>query len=213
MEFIKIFNNFLSIAAIILAVLYAIRFSKFGKTYKIFTCYLVFIAIIQILLMIYSYYKENNLFLFSYYFIGQFLFMSLFYFNLLKKKWIYLVTGIVMVGLLIQYIFSPASFTSYNSLGVSITQSVIVVYALLYYHKSLSGDAKFLYINTGIFLYFISSILFFSSLNLISKLQLPKETQLYIGLVNDFLYFIYLLLIFVDWFKNFRLIKFKISST
>ncbi len=117
-----------------------------------------------------------------------------------------------MVGLLIQYIFSPASFANYNSLGVSITQSVIVVYALLYYYNSLSGEAKFLYVNTGIFLYFISSILFFSSLNLISKLQIPKETQRYIGLVNDFLYLTYLLLIFIEWYKNFRLKKYKSNN-
>jgi len=207
MELIKIFNNFLSIAAIIVAVFYSINFSKSGKAYKVFSCYLIFIAGIQILLVVYSFYKENNLFLFNYYFIGQFLFMSLFYFYLLKKRWIWKLTGIVMLGLLLQYIFSPTSFINYNIIGVSITQSVIVVYALLYYYRSLSGEAKFLYVNTGVFFYFISSILFFSALNLISKLQMPKETHLYVGLVNDFLYFTYLVLIFIEWYKNFRFKK------
>ncbi len=204
MDFQDLFANTLTVISIILPILYFIGFAKYGKTYKIFTLYLTFIAIIQIILSVYAYHKVNNHFLFTYYFIGQFLCMSLFYFFLLNKKWIWLVTGFVIIGLLIQYIVSPASFINFNSLGVSITQSIIVLYALLYYFKLLTEKAKFLYINAGVLLYFITSILFFASGNLILKLDLPKETQRHIELVNDCLYFIFMILIFVEWYRNYR---------
>lgn len=204
MEVVALFNKFLLLAAVVLALLYFKSFIKFGKAYKTFTCYLIFIALIQVLLSIYAYKKVNNLFLFNYYFIGQFLFVSLFYFYLLKKKWIWILTGIVILGLAIQYILSPSSFINFNSIGVSVTQSIIVIYALLYYYNSLSGKPYFLYINTGVLLYFITSVLYFASGNLIMNLNLAKETQRNIGLVNDFSYFIFLVLIFLEWYFNFR---------
>lgn len=207
MEVVSIFNNFLPIAAIILAILYFIGFVKFDKAYKVFTCYLIFIALIQLMLSIYAYKKVNNLFLFNYYFIGQFLFVSLFYFYLLKKKWIWILTGIVLLGLTIQYILSPSSFINYNSLGVGVTQSILVLYALLYYYNSLRGKANFLYVNAGVLLYFSTSILYFASGNLLMNLNLPKETKQYIGLFNDISYFMFLVLIFLEWYYNYRVKK------
>ncbi|WP_432411079.1 hypothetical protein [Rasiella sp. SM2506] len=207
MEILAVFNNCLSIGAILLAILYGIGFTKFDKTYKIFTLYLIFIAVIQILLFVYAYKKVNNLFLFTYYFIGQFLFVSLFYFYLLKKKWMWILTAIVMMGLIVQYILSPSSFINYNSIGVSVTQSIIVFYALLYYYKSLSGKADFLYVNAGILLYFMTSILYFASGNLLMNLNLPKDTQNYIGLSNDIFYLLFLILMFIEWYRKYRVKK------
>ena len=192
------------LVSVILPILYFIGFSKFGKAYKVFTLYLLFIAIVQGLLFYYATRKIDNLFLFSYYFIGQFLLVSLFYFFLLKKKWIGWLVGAVVVTLIVQYVLSPESYEYYNGLGVSITQTVIVIYALFYYFKSLSGKATFLLVNTGVLLYFLTSLLFFASGNLILSLGLSKEIQLQIGLINEFAYFIFLILIFLEWYRNYR---------
>ncbi|RDK87012.1 hypothetical protein [Marinirhabdus gelatinilytica] len=201
---LSFFTNFLILVSVILPILYFIGFSKFGKAYKVFTLYLLFIAIVQGLLFYYATRKIDNLFLFSYYFIGQFLLVSLFYFFLLKKKWIGWLVGAVVVTLIVQYVLSPESYEYYNGLGVSITQTVIVIYALFYYFKSLSGKATFLLVNTGVLLYFLTSLLFFASGNLILSLGLSKEIQLQIGLINEFAYFIFLILIFLEWYRNYR---------
>lgn len=148
--------------------------------------------------------KTENIFLFNYYFIGQFIFMSVFYKLLFDKKWVYYVMFAALVLLGIQYMLDFSVFYSYNSFGVTITQSIIAIYALLYYYKSLSGNASFLYVNAGVILYFVSSILFFASGNLILKLDIPSETMKYIGILNDLLYLIFVILIFVEWYRNFR---------
>jgi|TARA_R110002020_G_scaffold199778_2_gene401472 hypothetical protein len=194
----------LTIVSIILAVLYVIGFTKNGKAYRYFTCYLILVAVIQIIMYVYAGKKMNNIFLFHYYFIGQFIFLSLFYKELIQKKWVLYILVLVLIGLGTNYAIHPEIFNEYHTIGVSITQSIIVVYALIYYYQSLTGRNLFLLVNTGILLYFMTSILFFASGNLIIDLNLPKETQRYIGIVNQFLYFIFLVLIFIEWYRSHR---------
>ncbi|HIB48522.1 MAG TPA: hypothetical protein EYO35_09475 [Flavobacteriaceae bacterium] len=146
----------------------------------------------------------NNIFLFHYYFIGQFIFLSLFFKELMQKKWVLYILVLVLIGLGTNYAIYPEIFNEYHTIGVSITQSIIVVYALIYYYQSLTGRNLFLLVNTGILLYFMTSILFFASGNLIIDLNLPKETQRYISIVNQFLYFIFLVLIFIEWYRSYR---------
>lgn len=179
-------------------------FAKGSKSYKVFTAYLVFIAIIQIALFAYSLNNTENLFLFTYYFVGQYLFMSVFYYYLLQKRWVVLTSVIGLLGIFIQYIYDPQSFEQYNAFGVSITQSIIVVFALAYYFQSLTGKSKFLYVNSGVLFYFLASILFFASGNLMIELDFSKQTEQYLSLINDITYFVFLILIFIEWFRNYR---------
>ncbi len=116
---------------------------------------------------------------------------------------------IVLIALGFQYILAPASFINFNSFGVSITQSIIVLYALLYYYKCLSEKAIFLLLNTGILFYFLTSILFFASGNLMLDLNLPQQTLLQFEYINDFLYLTFMLLIFLEWYRNYRPKKHK----
>ncbi|MEZ4874626.1 MAG: hypothetical protein R2793_04040 [Flavobacteriaceae bacterium] len=142
--------------------------------------------------------------MFQFYFIGQFVFLSLFYFELLKKKWVPIVLFLVLGVLALQYVFDPSSFLAYNTMGVILTQSVVVVYSMLYFYKMLSQKGSFLIVNNGIFLYLMASVLFFSSGNLLLKLNLSLETMRLIGFVNDFFYFVFIILIVVEWYRNFR---------
>lgn len=203
-KFISYFNEFLTLVSVVLPFIYFISFAKQGKAYKIFTMYLFFIAIIQGVMYYLTSQNIPNLYLFQYYFIGQFIFLSLFYWQLLKTWMVLLVLGMILGALGIQYFLSPSSFEAYNSIGVVVTQSVIVVYAMLFYYKMLSRKGSFLIINNGIFLYLIASVLFFSSGNLILKLGLKKETMHLIGIINDFSYFVLIVFILVEWWQNFR---------
>ena len=197
-------GHILVFIALILPVFYLKGYRKHGKAYDIFTWYLYFIAGVQFIMSLYAFEKINNIFLFHFYFIGQFIFMSLFYYQLLKLKIIYIILGVGLALLAIQYTVTPGIFYVYHTVGVSLTQSVVVLYALVYYYSSLSKVADFVYINTGVLLYFMTSILFFASGNFFLELDIPKEAKQKIGLVNEALYFVFQILIFIEWYKNYR---------
>ncbi len=206
------FGDLLVFISVILAVLFTIGFTRNGKAYRIFTLYLILISAIQLAMWYYSFHKLNNIFFFHFYFIGQFIFISLFYYNLLKNKFILLVLGLGLAAIGVQYVLESTIFYEYNTYGVSMTQSIIVIYAIVYYYKSLTVANPFILINTGILLYFMTSILSFASGNLFLQLDIPKETKRYIGLVNQFLYFVFQILIFIEWYRNYRVKKTEITS-
>ncbi|QIE58842.1 hypothetical protein G5B37_04480 [Rasiella rasia] len=130
--------------------------------------------------------------------------MSLFYYFLLRKNWLLWLIPFVLGSLLIQYLWLPETVKDFNPFGLSVTQSLIVIYALLYYYKSLEGDADFLFVNAGVLMYFMASILFFSTTDWIQNLELPFLIRAIFNSINDVLYFIFLTLILIEWFKNFR---------
>lgn len=200
----EILSQFLIFGSLLLPLIYLKGLRRYGKAYDIFTLYLFFIGIIQFVMSLYAYEKMNNIFLFHFYFIGQFIGMSLFYFQLLRLKFIYGILGVGLVILGIDYAFRPDIFFKYHTVGVSLTQSVIVFYALVYYYKSLTNEARYIYINTGIILYFTTSILFFASGNFFLEIDIPKEIKQNIGLINEILYLIFQIFIFIEWYKNYR---------
>lgn len=197
-------STILVFISILLPIVYLKGFRKHGVAYDIFTFYLYFIAIIQFVASLYVYEKVTNTFLFHYYFIGQFIFMSIFYYQLLKLKLIYYILGIGLLLLTIHYVINPSIFYEYHTYGVSLTQSVIVLYALIYYYVSLTKKSTFLYVNTGVLLYFLTSILFFASMNFILALDIPKEVKQNISIINEVLYFVFQIFIFIEWYKNYR---------
>ena len=128
MNLVDIFGHALVVISVILPLLYFIGFTRYGKAYKVFTIYLFFIAIIQVTASIYVSKKIDNTFLFHYYFIGQFLFLSILYYILLKYRWVNIVTAIVFIGLSTYYIVNPGVINEYHTYGVSVTQSIIIIY-------------------------------------------------------------------------------------
>ena len=186
--------------------LYLIGFAKNSKAFKIFTVYLVIIGLIQLSMSIHSYYLEgeSNLFFFVYYFVLQFITLSLFYKELLAYKWIHIVTGIVALIIAYQYFLDPSMYFRYNPIGSSLTQIVIVIYSLLYFYKSLSGKREFLIVNVGLFFYMLSSLLIFASGNLVLDADIPSYIPKLLNQINLVLYFIFQILIVVEWYRNYR---------
>tara|TARA_R100001369_G_scaffold78025_2_gene107576 strand:+ start:1790 stop:2434 length:645 start_codon:yes stop_codon:yes gene_type:complete len=188
------------------ALLYIFWLKENNKAFKIFAVYLVVIAVIQLNA---SYLKliipiNNNLFLFHFYYILQFIFLTFFYFELLKQKWMYVVLGIVLGIITFQFIETPAMFFRYNPLGVTITQGIIVIYSVLFFYKYLHETNEFLIINIGLFFYLLSSILIFASGNLVFNMELITEYGYHLLLnLNNVLYLGLQFLIFVTWWKNY----------
>lgn len=206
------FGDLLIFIAVLLAIVYAINFTRNSKAYRIFTLYLILVAIIQVAMWYYALHKWRNIFFFHFYFVGQFILMLLFYYKLLKNKIILLILGLGLGALSVQYVLHPTIFYDYNAYGDTITQTIIVICAIVYYYRSLTVSNPFMLINAGILLYFMTSILSFASANLLLELEMPKETKQYIGHINQFLYFVFEILIFIEWYRNYRVLAQKKAS-
>lgn len=196
--------------SVIYPLLYLKGFAKNGRAFKVFTIYLVVIAIVQVSMKSYKLVTEtgvSNLFFFIYYFVLQFVFLSLFYKELLRYKWIHILTAITLIFIGFQYVSEPSLYFKYNPIGSSITQIIIVLYTLLYFYKSLSGKRKFLIINVGLFFYLLSSLLIFASGNLVLNDAIPKSISKILSNFNLVFYFIFQILIIIEWYRNYRIVK------
>jgi hypothetical protein len=85
-----------------------------------------------------------------------------------------------------------------------ITHAILVLYALLYFYKSLSGKGEFLIVNVGVFFYLLSSTLIFASGNLVFNLNVSKSVVDILIQVNVDLYLVFQILIFIEWYRNYR---------
>ncbi|UQD57567.1 hypothetical protein [Flavobacterium sp. K5-23] len=188
-------------------VLFFIRFSNQGKAYKIFVFYLGLVFVVQILAEILIQQKRNNLFLSHFYFIGQFVVLSIFYLNILKKVDFQrkIVKGGLIIGLLIiafQYIKEPEAFLKFNLFEIILTSILLVAYAAFYFYNQLTTENRdFYYINMGILLYLSGSCILFLVGNLMTSLS-PKLNKIP-WILNAFLYIIYQLFILVEWKQSF----------
>ena len=84
-------------------ILFVRNYSNQSKAYKVFTFYLGLIVGIQIFSEILIQQKTNNLFLSHFYFVGQFILLSFFYFALLGKVQVQrkIIKGGLVLGMLI----------------------------------------------------------------------------------------------------------------
>ncbi|MAT90401.1 MAG: hypothetical protein CMC35_06875 [Flavobacteriaceae bacterium] len=200
-----VIGDFTIYSPILLFLLYAIGFFKFGKAYRSFTCYLLVVAVVQLLsrIGIRIWEWESNLFLSHYYFISQFILLSLFYKILLNYQWIWIVLVGTLGFLTYQYVEDPSMYYKYNPLGMVITQVILVFYSLLYLYRCLAGNQIFMITNIGLFFYLLSSTLIFASGNLVLNLDVPPDFIRLLININLFLYLAFQILILVEWWKNY----------
>jgi hypothetical protein len=187
-------------------ILFFIRFSNQGKAYKIFTVYLGLVFVVQILAEILIQQKRNNLFLSHFYFIGQFIVLSIFYLNILKKvdfqKKIVkggLILGLSILG--IQFVNDNTLFFKFNLFEIVITSFLLIVFASFHFYNLLNEKKEFYYINMGILIYLFGSTILFLVGNLMTSLS-PKLNKIP-WILNSFLYIIYQLFILVEWKNSF----------
>lgn len=207
MNSIENFFGYLGVFLLIInACLYiwSYRTHKGSVALKYFTVYLVSICVIQIIGYIYSYHKENNLYLSHYYFIIQFIFMSLFYKELFlktqKKIVNYLLIG-VLITLTIQYCIKPELYVQFNILEIFITTVPLIIYSIIFLYNSLSKPSKYVYINAAVLIYLTTSTLIYILGDYLSVFLDDQEVK-GIWLINRVLYVIYVILILIEWKQN-----------
>ena len=185
-------------------VLFFMGFTKNGKAHKIFAIYLLIIFIGEMTSEIMIYRKYENISMSHYYFILQFIFLSLFYLEILtvpiQKKIIKIGLIVVPIILSIQYLLNPKLIFIFNLFEVFVCSLSIVVYATFHFYNMLSQQKKYYYINIGILIYLFGSTIIFLAGNVILTGHNQIGFLLYI--TNITLYIIYLTLIFIEWLKN-----------
>lgn len=185
------------------ALLYIKSYRKNSVAFNIYTFYLFFILIIQLITSYKGYFKENNIYLSHYYFIGQFVLLSLLFKKILKKRVLQKVITIILIFTLIAlsifYIIYPSNYYQFNIFEILLTSIPLILFCFLFFIQTIDGsDKKFIYIISGFFLYVLCSTLLFSAGNL------EKDTRNIIWWTNSILYLAYQLLIFVEWYKHLR---------
>lgn len=182
------------------------------KSYLLFTGYLIVTLIIQV----WSFYLafdggRNNLFLSHYYFILQFVLLSFFYESLFQKhqkKYVYTILVIVLSVLAIRFIKMPSIYERFDLLEIFLCSIPLVIYSIVHLYNSLNSSRGYLFINGGILMYLSTSTLIFILGNYLSTLDINEGIR-EIWMINSFLYFVFLILIFIEWFKNYRPVKLK----
>ncbi len=168
-----------------------------------FQIYLFSCLIITLLTSIFTVYKWDNLYISHFYFILQFILLSLFYYEFFdqsQRLLIKYVSIIIAVILSIQYIFTPHLFFSFNLLEVFLTSFPLVVYSIIHLNNSLSGNGEFLYINAAVLIYLSASTLIFILGNFLATFE--KEFIRNIWIILKVLYIVYLIFIFLEWKNN-----------
>ena len=194
------------LAVVLNTLFYFKSFTRNSKAFKTFTYYLLAISIIQVTTYVLTELTDYNLYMSNVYIIAQFIVLTFFYRQLLKYKILLYIGALVVAFLAYQYIDEPSLFLRYNSIGIALTQGLIVFYSLFYFYSSLTKkESEFLLINLGIFLYMVSSSLILASGNLVFNFDLiSKEDYILLLTLNNAFYLIFQLLIFIEWYKNFR---------
>lgn len=214
----KLINSIFLYAGLILifinALVYLIGYKQNKKAlaYKYFSFYLFLSFLVSFASFFLAKLKMNNLYLSHVYFIGQFILLSLFYLSLFKKKQkkhVITVMLLICLMLVIQYGFKPSLFFQFNIFEIFITSLPIVTYAIIHLYNSLNNTNNYLIINAGILIYITSSTLIFILGNYLSYEDINSVVKRNIYLLNKILYVVYLILILLEWKKNFRLVKNK----
>lgn len=210
MSLIKLIIYFGYLFLLINTLLYFSRYKSAKPVYSIFSIYLGYSLIIQITNWVLAENEINNLFLSHFYFVGQYVLFSYIYYTLLNsvilKKFIQNLSVLIILLSASNYLFNPELFYEFNLLEIISCSIPIVIFSALHLYQSLGNLKKeYVFISSGIFIYLICSTLIFASGNFVS----PKETfwNQFIWLMNSILYLIYQILIYVEWYKNFRNLK------
>ena len=191
---------------IILAINTFLFFKSYRKktvAFKIIAFYLLYVLIIQLRMSYLSSHHINNLHCTHFYFIGQFVLLSFFFILEFKSK---LLSNIIKTYLFIAslslgicYYLYPELIDKHNMFEVVITSIPLTVYSFIFLVKRIdSNNKKFIYLNSGLFVYITCSTLIFIAGNFKSDLKI------FIWFFNAALYLVYQLLTSLEWYKNFR---------
>lgn len=186
-------------------VLFITSYNKNYKALKYFIMYLVLCCVIQKISSDISAKGDNNLYLSHYFFTGQFIFLSLFFSKILEfKKVAKFILGftIALTVIIITYFYlHEEAYRKWSEFEIVLTSTPLLVYSFLYFLKKIevSTSKRFIYFNSGFFVYTLCSTLIFLLGNLGTK-----HIKSYVWDINQLLYLFFQMAVLIEWIKNFR---------
>lgn len=149
------------------------------------------------------YHPGSNFFLSHYYFIFQFIALSIFFHRLLSnialKRMILFFLVTVLVLLSIQYYRTPELYWEFNLFEIGVTSGLLILYAFIFLIQNFKTDmSDYFYFCNGLILYLICSLSIFLSGNTDSVI-FTEPFVLDFWFFNSLFYIIYQFLIFKEW--------------
>lgn len=182
-------------------VLFLSRYKIENKTFKIYTAYLGLIVFIESLIRVIIYFGYQNLIFSHLYFTGQFIFLSLFYLNLMKEDYqkkiikfnLFFIPSVVVIN----FFINPSEIHQFSLLEIILTSLSLIIYSVMHFYNLLSHKKEYYYINCGILIYLLGSTVSFLPRNLYVIYGRPFSNFLHN--LNIVLYILYLIFILVEW--------------
>ncbi len=202
-----IFSFTISLIGLFLLLLNSILFfnSRKGedKVYKCIMIYLMIQFVVEFCCNLIGILHPNeNFFLSHYYFIIQFIMLSMFFRQVLKNKVLKKIVScnlvLVLLVLGFQYYKTPLLYWKFNYFEIGLTSILLIFYAIIYFFENIKGTYKYHYFCLGLTFYLTSSCLIFLTGN--TELVFMNEpVYLDIWIFNSLFFILFQIFIYKEW--------------
>lgn len=185
--------------------LYSFSFFRKEKANVFLLLYLVFSFLVQFGMEVLYHFKMNNLLLMNLFFVGQMIFLGLFYRSLYKqeiqKKFVLMTLGIVLLVLLARAVYDPDLQFKFDLFQITVTSLLTVVFALIHFYNMITENKQYYYLTIGVIGYMFGSTVLFLIGNL--TIGLSDDVKYLSWRLNAFLFIVYYFFILFEWIKSF----------
>lgn len=185
--------------------LYSFSFFRKEKANVFLLLYLVFSFLVQFGMEVLYHFKMNNLLLMNLFFVGQMIFLGLFYRSLYKqevqKKFVLMTLGIVLLILMARAVYDPDLQFKFDLFQITVTSLLTVVFALIHFYNMITENKQYYYLTIGVIGYMFGSTVLFLIGNL--TIGLSDDVKYLSWRLNAFLFIVYYFFILFEWIKSF----------
>lgn len=186
-------------------IVYSYSFFRKGKANVFFVSYIIFSAAMQFSMELLYQFGKTNLVVVNIFFIGQMILLGMFYNSLTlvksQKIFIKISLAIALLVLAIQFSMNPNEFIKFNLFEITLTNLLIVVFALFHFYNMLTETKSYYYISIGVVFYLLASTVLYLIGNL--SVELSDDLKLLTWILNSFLVLCFQFFILFDWIKSF----------
>ena len=202
-----LFSFTISLIGLFLLFINSVLFFSYRKDRDIVYKYIMYYLMIQFVVelccnVIGILYPNENFFLSHYYFVIQFIMLSLFFHQVFKnkllKKIAHINLAIVLLILSFQYYKTPSLYWKFNNFEIGVTSILLIFYSIVYFYENLKESYKYHFFCFGLTFYLMSSCLIFLSGN--TQLVFMNEpVYLDIWIFNSLFFILFQILIYKEW--------------
>ncbi|KRB57620.1 hypothetical protein [Flavobacterium sp. Root186] len=184
---------------------YSYSFFRKGKANVFFVSYLAFCFIMQFSMELWYQLGMTNLVFVNIFFIGQMIMLGIFYNSLThvksQKIFIKISLAVALLVLAIQFSIDSSEFLKFNLFEITLTNLLIVIYALFHFYNMLTESKRYYYTTIGLVFYFLASTVLYLIGNF--SVGLSDDLKYLTWILNTFLLLVNQVFILYDWKINF----------